>query len=161
MTIGPLPQAEFTAIYARVPRLTVELVLIRDGAALLTRRSTGPCAGLWHLPGGTVRYGEPLVEAVARVGADELGATVIPRDLLGVIEYPSHLAAGIDWPVGIAFACDAGGHPMTESDSMRWFGTLPEEIHEEQRSFLAGRLGSEDGPRGEEGPLRASSPLVP
>src|SRR5579872_4825496 len=63
----PLPQEEYNAIYARVPRLTVEVVVTSADGVLLTRRESGPCRGLWHLPGGTVRLSEPLTEAVGRV----------------------------------------------------------------------------------------------
>ena len=136
MVGGPLPQHEFEAIFAKVPRLTVEIVLLRDGEVFLTRRSTGPCAGLWHLPGGTVRFGEPLIEAIARVGRNELGIEVAAGDLLGIIEYPSHLAAGIDWPVGVAFSCSTPQREPTVGDAAQWFCALPDELHEEQRTFL-------------------------
>ena len=39
----PFTQAEFDAIYARVPRLTVEVVLRGPRGVFLTRRSAGPC----------------------------------------------------------------------------------------------------------------------
>ena len=136
MTSGPLPQADYEAIYARVPRLTVELVVVGELGVVLTRRAAGPCAGLWHLPGGTVRYGEPLVEAVARVGRSELDAALEAGELLGAIEYPSHLAAGIDWPVGLAFRCTGPEGGVPEDEHRRWFSTLPGEMHDEQRQFL-------------------------
>ena len=72
---------------------------------VLTRRSSGPSAGLWHLPGGTVRFGEPLADAMRRVAAAETGMNVDAGPLLGYIEYPSHYLAGLDSPVGIAFLC--------------------------------------------------------
>ena len=88
---GPLPRDEFERIFSRVPRLTVELVIASsERGVLLALRDFGPCAGLWHLPGGTVRFGEPVVEAVRRVAQDELGLTVSVGRLLGYIEYPSH-----------------------------------------------------------------------
>lgn len=130
-----LPQAEFEAIFAKVPRLTVELVLRGPSGVLLTQRSSGPCAGLWHLPGGTVRYGEPLTEAVARVGQGELGLALRATELLGYLEYPSHLAAGIDWPVGIAFAVEASGEPALAADRS-WCSSPPAPMHDEQRQFL-------------------------
>jgi ADP-ribose pyrophosphatase YjhB (NUDIX family) len=78
MTRGPLPQEEFDAIFSRVPRLTVELVLAfaERGGVLLQLRDTGPCKGLWSLPGGTVRFGEPVRDAVKRVARDELGVSI-------------------------------------------------------------------------------------
>ena len=136
MNRPPLPRREFEAISAKVPRLTVELILAGPSGIWLTQRTEGSCGGLWHLPGGTVRFGEPFVEAVGRVGADELGVEVVAETLLGIIEYPSHLDAGIDWPVGLAVSCRLGGpEPVTTPHSQR-FGLLPLELHDEQRAFL-------------------------
>ena len=92
----PLPQAEYEAIYAKVPRLTVEVVIVSSDGVLLALRQKGPCVGLWHIPGGTVRFGEPLTDAVQRVAEEELGAEVAVDGLLGYIEYPSHLERGLD-----------------------------------------------------------------
>ena len=139
-TPTPLPQAEYEAIYLRVPRLTVELVITSPDRILLARRQTGPCAGLWHLPGGTVRFGEPLTDAVHRVASQELGLEVIIDGLLGYIEYPSHLARGLDWPVGIAFglhmAPRSAGRLHCGDDLVTWFTSLPDEMHDEQKEFL-------------------------
>lgn len=138
-----LPQAEYEAIYARVPRLTVELVIVSSDGILLTRRQAGPCAGLWHIPGGTVRYGEPLTDAVHRVAFQELGVEVLNDGLLGYIEYPSHFERGLDWPVGIAFglhmAPPSAGRFHGGDELVAWFTTLPDEMHEEQKGFLRAR----------------------
>ncbi len=140
MAPEPLPQAEYEQVYARVPRLTVEVVVTGTEGVLLALRESGPCRGLWLLPGGTVRYGEALVDAVHRVAADELGVEVEVERLLGYIEYPSHLEHGIDWPVGIAFethlVAAPGGRFGPEDHSVRWFGRLPGAMHDEQRAFL-------------------------
>ena len=141
---GPLPQAEFEAIFSRVPRLTVEVVIAAAGrGVLLALRESGPCQGLWHLPGGTVRFGEPVRAAVARVADQELGLAVTARELLGYIEYPSHYEHGLDSPVGLAFAAEpVSGPPQAERlrGQCRWFSTLPGEIHDEQREFLTAAL---------------------
>jgi 8-oxo-dGTP diphosphatase len=137
---GPLSEAEYHEIFRKVPRLTVEIVVLSESGVLLTRRVGGPCAGLWNLPGGTVRFAEPLTEAIHRVALDEIGRDVAIEELLGYIEYPSHAQQGIDWPVGIAFrtALDAGGGQIlrTAPDRLDWFHQLPEKMHEEQRAFL-------------------------
>jgi ADP-ribose pyrophosphatase YjhB (NUDIX family) len=135
---GPLPQTEYEQIYSRVPRLTVEVVIATsEGGVMLTLRDTGPCKGLWHLPGGTVRFGEPLVEAVKRVARAELGVTVTVGQLLGYIEYPSHYDNGLDSPVGLAFAAEIAS---TEAlpDACRWFSEPPRNMNDEQRRFLSG-----------------------
>ena len=142
---GPLPQEEFDQVFSRVPRLTVELVIAApsDRGVLLALRDSGPCRGLWHLPGGTVRFGEPLVDAVKRVAADELGVAVTVGEMLGYIEYPSHYENGLDSPVGLAFAArPAGDRPdLAELRAQcAWFKALPVNMHEEQKQFLARHL---------------------
>jgi ADP-ribose pyrophosphatase YjhB (NUDIX family) len=158
---GPLPQEDFDRIFSRVPRLTVELVIASDyRSVLLALRDSGPCRGLWHLPGGTVRFGEPLVEAVKRVAADELGVAVTVGEMLGYIEYPSHYENGLDSPVGIAFAARPAGDLPDLADlrsECGWFDVLPGNMHEEQKQFLARSLhlarpgwsAPSRGPRGE------------
>ncbi len=137
---GPLPQDEYEAIYAKVPRLTVEVVIASAFGVLLTVRRAGPCRGLWHIPGGTVRFGEPLTSAVERVAHQELHLEVTTGRFLGFIEYPSHLAQGLDWPVGLAFlagpSAPLGAGPLDLPDDARWFSRLPAEMHDEQRDFL-------------------------
>ncbi len=136
MPRGPLPQEEFDWIFSRVPRLTVEVVITEPRrGVLLSLRDIEPCRGMWHLPGGTVRFGEAAVEAVSRVADAELGLRVEVGELLGYIEYPSHYEHGLDSPVGLAFAADAVG-VSDAPPSCEWFRALPENMHEEQKSFL-------------------------
>lgn len=136
----PLTEQEFWNIYKKVPRLTIEIIVRSDNNEVyLTKRNIEPCKGLWHLPGGTVRFGEPLADAVKRIAERELG--IIPTDtkLLGYIEYPSHYLNGLDSPVGIAFAITAYEGKLKvnrEAADGSWFNELPEEMHDEQRDFL-------------------------
>jgi ADP-ribose pyrophosphatase YjhB (NUDIX family) len=135
---GPLPEAEYRAIFQKVPRLTVEVVICSDLGVLLARRIGGPCDGLWSLPGGTVRFAEPLVAAVHRVALDEINADVVIDELQGYIEYPSHTRQGIDSPVGLAFRTHLppGETLATVPGRFDWFRQLPDEMHDEQRAFL-------------------------
>jgi ADP-ribose pyrophosphatase YjhB (NUDIX family) len=137
---APLPQAEYEDIYAKVPRLTVEVVIVSSDGVLLARRQAGPCEGLWHIPDGTVRFGERLSNAVHRVAGQELAVEVDIDGLLGYIEYPSHLERGLDWPVGIAFglhlAPSPADHLRPTRDEVAWFAHLPDEMHDEQKRFL-------------------------
>jgi ADP-ribose pyrophosphatase YjhB (NUDIX family) len=136
-TRGPLPETVFQQVYALVPRLTVELVVHGRHGVLLTCRSTGPCSGLWHLPGGTVRFGEPLERAFARVAESELGVTLRPGPLLGYLEYPSHYLHGLDSPVGLAFGCEVDDDPdVRGADPHGWFTWAPSPMHAEQTDFL-------------------------
>lgn len=139
----PLSQKEFREIYKKVPRLTVEIIIKNSKGIYLTERSIEPCKGLWHLPGGTVRFGEPLVEAVKRIAKRELGVEVIKTKLLGYIEYPSHYLNDLDSPVGIAFEVtgyEGTMQPNNEASNSGWFADLPEAMHDEQRDFLTQSL---------------------
>ena len=141
---GWLPKADFDAIYSRVPRLCVEVIL-RDArrGVVLALRDIPPNIGSWHIPGGTVLYGERVIDAVRRVARMELGVAVDVGELLGYIEYPSHVEAGIDSPVGMAFAAmltdPADGDVLP--DNCRWCTALPDGLYAEQRAFLASVLG--------------------
>ena len=44
-----LSYVEFKKIYSRVPRLSVELVILIPGGVLLTLRSIEPYMGEWHV----------------------------------------------------------------------------------------------------------------
>lgn len=97
--------------------------------------------GAWHIPGGTVLFAEPLVEAVKRVARHELGLEVFVGELLGYIEYPSHYTNGLDAPVGLAFAARPSALTEPLRDGCGWFKRLPDGLYEEQREFLMRRLG--------------------
>ena len=134
-----LDQEEYSYIYSRVPRLTVEIVVRSHAGVLMTLRNIDPCKGLWHLPGGTVRFGERLTEAVRRIARRELGIQVRAVKLLGYIEYPSHSEIGLDCPVGIAFEVARYGGSVRaneESRDVTWFTELPSNMHAEQAEFL-------------------------
>lgn len=142
---GWLPAEEFHAIYRRVPRLCVEVILSTpQRGVVLALRDIPPNEGAWHIPGGTVLFGEPLADAVARVARYELGLEVAVGGLLGTIEYPSHYLNGLDSPVGLAYACTAVGDEAALDalpDGCRWFARLPDGLYAEQRAFLSARLG--------------------
>ncbi len=135
-----LPEVEYESIFRKVPRLTVEVVIVSERSVLLARRVGGPCDRLWNLPGGTIRFAETATDAVHRVALDEIGADVTIDDFLGYIEYPSHARRGLDWPVGLAFRTHlalAVDHALaTAPDQLEWFSQLPDEMHDEQRTFL-------------------------
>jgi 8-oxo-dGTP pyrophosphatase MutT (NUDIX family) len=62
----------------------VRILLVRDGAVLLIRHSYQPG---WNVPGGGVKAGETLIDAVKREAAEEAGALVRDRPwLLGLYD---------------------------------------------------------------------------
>jgi len=137
----PLTKAEFDAIYAKVPRLTIELIIKNaEGAIYLSQRAPDiqPCPGQWHLPGGTVRFGESVMDAVKRL-AEREGVTVKRAELAGYIDYPSHYLHMADSPVALAFELvEYDGQPTKDVESERtgWFKQFPEPMHADQDQFL-------------------------
>jgi ADP-ribose pyrophosphatase YjhB (NUDIX family) len=134
-----LPPEEYRRIFSQVPRLTVEVVIADARGVLLAERDVPPNVGAWHLPGGTVYWGERVLDAVLRKAEEELGIAIRPGRLLGYIEYPSHYENGIDSPVGLAFACEPLETLADEPELLtrcRWFAAPPAALYAEQRAFL-------------------------
>ena len=71
---------------ARLPEVAVGAVAVFDEAILLVRRGHGPAAGEWSVPGGRVRWGETLAEAVVRELAEETGIEGVCGELIGWVE---------------------------------------------------------------------------
>ncbi len=69
------------------PEICVGAVTIVDGSLLLVERGQGPGQGMWSLPGGRVRLGETLAEAVIRELREETGVEGLCGSLLGWVEW--------------------------------------------------------------------------
>lgn len=140
----PLTSEEFDAIYGKVTRLTVEVIVVTSTGIVLSKRSIQPCIGQWHIPGGTVRFGEFVADAVVRIAREELGVEVRIVKSLGYIEYPDMLKNGYKgWPVGMAFEVAITSGELQGSyqgEEVRCFTQIPENTIFEQRTFLNDHL---------------------
>lgn len=135
----PLTPQEFSEIYSKVPRLTVELIVKTADGILLTLRSIEPYAGLWHIPGGTVYYGESIEQTINRIAKRELNIVPINPKPIGIIEYPSLVESGYGDPKGLAYQItEFDGDVQVDSgaEEARWFKECPEDTLPDQIVFL-------------------------
>src|SRR2546421_12408547 len=68
------------------PEVCVGAIVVDEDDLLLIRRGHGPAAGEWSIPGGRVRGGETLAEAVVRELAEETGLEGVCETLVGWVE---------------------------------------------------------------------------
>ncbi|MBE2900081.1 DNA mismatch repair protein MutT [Methanothermobacter thermautotrophicus] len=105
------------------PFIPVVRALIRgENGVLMLRRSreSGTNPSLWELPGGKVRAGETLDEALSREVHEETGLMVRPLHLLGAYEqmFPQKVS------VNIIFSVEVKGGALElsmEHEDFCWF----------------------------------------
>lgn len=140
----PFSFEEFKAIYSKVPRLCVELIVKTPEGIVFTLRQLSSWKGKWHIPGGTVFYREKVKDAVTRVAMEELGTPVRIDKVLGYIEYSGEeeeREQGFGSTIGLAFLCftEATEEEMkvnNEASEIKVFKELPDNLINGQREFL-------------------------
>lgn len=139
VTIKKLPPKEFAAIYKRVPRLSVDVIVKARAGIVLTKRSIPPWRGMWHIPGGTVYFGERLESAAMRTIYRETGLAVKITKCLGAIEY-IHPEKGkrihAVSVVLLAFPLKGTLRGSPEGEEVAYFSRIPKNIIAEQKQFL-------------------------
>ena len=66
--------------------VAVGAIIRRDDTLLLVQRGRGAAVGQWSIPGGRVRFGESLRDAVAREVREETGLRVRAEQFAGWVE---------------------------------------------------------------------------
>jgi 8-oxo-dGTP diphosphatase len=77
-------------VYPDRPVTGVGSVVFRNNSVLLIRRGNPPLKDTWSLPGGAVRQGEELGQAVKREIREECGIEIELHDLITLFEYIEH-----------------------------------------------------------------------
>lgn len=88
------------------PTLAVGAVVVDHDRLLLVRRGHGPAQGHWAVPGGRVRQGETLAEAVTRELLEETGLEGMCGPFIGIAELlddedPAQHAVVLDFEVTV------------------------------------------------------------
>ena len=102
---------------ARPITVGVRVLLVRDGGVLLVKHTYQDS---WYMPGGGVKRGETLEQAIRREAAEEVGARLDGLQLLGA--YSSSCEGKSDHVV--VFSCTSfslGGETDAEIERFRFF----------------------------------------
>jgi len=84
---GWIPEDEWKIIVRKMPIVSVDLIVLHKEGVVLGKRRNEPAKGEWFVPGGRVRKGERLEDAVHRIAREELGTDVEVKEMLGVYEH--------------------------------------------------------------------------
>ncbi len=141
-----IPTDEWQTVVRHLPIASVDLVVAHDDGVVLGRRTNEPAKGRWFMPGGRLRKGERLLEAVTRVGKEELGVDVDVRRRLGVHDHvwETHDVPGVATKqyVSHGFLVEPTADPVTggpgdsQHDEIRVFRSRPQELHEYVATYL-------------------------
>lgn len=132
-----LSDKDFKYIYGRAPRLCIDLIIQKQQGVVLSKRDIPPAKGKWHLPGGSVLFGEKLAEAVKRVAKEETGLEIKIEKIIGVVEYSSKSGFGQSIAVMFLTRLQAGRlRGCAQAREIRFFKYLPNNTIVEQGKFL-------------------------
>jgi len=135
-----LPCEEFMSIYHKVPRAAVDIVIQTEKGIILTKRSIPPFKGMWHIPGGTVLFKEPLEHAISRITQDELGVEVKTVKPLGVIEYFNDNGRHTISNAFLAEIIEGEPRGSEQGEEIGFFKEVPDNCIPEQKEFLKQNL---------------------
>lgn len=138
---GWLPFEKFKEVCGLVPRLCVDVVIKSDKGIFLTKRAVEPYKGLWHIPGGSVLFGETLNKAVKRVAKDEIGLEVKVIKMIGPVYYPSEekVRGYPMWMVSMVYEVKAVGGKLKlneQADEIKEFSQIPKNTIPDQLVWL-------------------------
>jgi len=147
-----LPEDLFLFASRITPMVNVDLLIKnKRSQTLLTWRDDGYWKAGWHIPGGIIRYQEPIAERIRAVARTELRAEVafkpLPLAIKEIIN-PNRRVRGhfisFLYQCSLTTAPDNGlqyrsGKPLP--NQWKWHGTCPENIipvHEIYRQYIEG-----------------------
>ncbi len=128
MERGWIEEGLYRKIRDTVPIASVDALILCRGKLLLLLRNNEPAKGLWWTPGGRVRKGEQLSEAVRRELEEETGLSPCNIEKIGVM---CHI-----WPevhfVTSFFRVDVEDDAVVLNDEhsdFRWVSSVNDELH--------------------------------
>lgn len=118
----------FQEIRQLMPIASVDILAMNKGKLLLLLRNFEPAKDMWFTPGGRIRYGETLEQAVLRKLRDETGLTAVRLEKEGVME---HFYSAAHY-VTVFFRVDVKDTKVIlneEHRAFRWISELEDSLH--------------------------------
>ncbi|MEK7161523.1 MAG: NUDIX domain-containing protein [Patescibacteria group bacterium] len=134
-----LPEKEFKKIFARVPRLCVDLVIQTKDGVILSKRDIEPWKGYWQLAGGSVYFGESIQVAAKRIAKEELGINIVVKKTLGYAEFLEEVQMVGRHSVSIVLLCTILSKKVTGSwqgSRIGFFKDLPKPVIPAHKKIL-------------------------
>jgi ADP-ribose pyrophosphatase YjhB (NUDIX family) len=117
----------------------VDLVIKHKKGVLMSLRSIEPWKGLWHLPGGTVYFGESLKKAAIRIAKAETGLNIEVKKILGIIELLEEIKLQGRHSVSVGLLCGISGGKLKGSfqgEEIDFFKKIPKNSIPNHKNFI-------------------------
>jgi colanic acid biosynthesis protein WcaH len=123
-----IPESLYHQIVATLPIPSVEALITYQSSVLLLKRNNDPAKNEWWLPGGRIRKGERLQDALHREVREETGLTVRVNKLIGVYSriFPER------HDITITYLCDTSENHVilnTEHSDYQFIRKIPRRVH--------------------------------
>ena len=123
-----LPDLLYGQIVKRLPIVSVDALIVVDGALLLVRRNNEPVKGEWWVPGGRIHKGESLEEALRREILEETGLELKDCRLINV--YSRVFPERHDITIAYLCHCKRGQVKLnSEHSEYALFKSMPRGLH--------------------------------
>jgi colanic acid biosynthesis protein WcaH len=123
-----IPRATYERIVECMPIVSVEALIVSEGMLLFLRRKNQPAKGEWWFPGGRIRKGESLKEALCREIIEETGLEIMSSRFVGV--YSRVFPERHDITIAYLCKCKEGIVRLNEEHSKyAFFSENPDGLH--------------------------------
>ena len=123
-----IPQPLYNQITKHMPIVSVEAIITRGNTTLLLKRNNSPAKGEWWFPGGRIRRGESLEQALRREIKEETGLEITSCKLINV--YSRVFPERHDIAIVYRCRCKRGNVKLDyEHSAYRFFKTPPDNLN--------------------------------
>lgn len=145
-----LPEELFLFVSRITPLINVDLLIKNEKShTLLTWRDDGYWSPGWHVPGGIIRYKEPIAERIKAVAKSELGAEVeFNQEPLAINELVINTRKTLGHFISLLYQCKLVAEPdkslrcrnnLPKPNEWMWHSSCPDnliQVHEIYRKFI-------------------------